>query len=233
MIIRHLWQNPDFVFYFILCITLIVIHLPIIGRYIRIIETMIHELGHVLTAIFFGCKINKINLLSNSSGETHIQGGSSWKTVFIALAGYPFASAVAYAGFWLLKNNFSYLFVIILCTVALFCLILYIRNGFGILWTLLLIAANVTLLYFYKSTIFHILGSIYASILFISAISSAFTLFFLSFKGKGNAGDASVIAKIIHIPQQIIAFLILIISALIAWKTMEDFFPHFPQFNFL
>ena len=77
-------------FYIVLLACLVVMYIPYIGKYIRVLETMIHEGGHVLMGAIVGTKINKINLFSDTSGETHITGAGKFKTVLIALVAIPF-----------------------------------------------------------------------------------------------------------------------------------------------
>jgi hypothetical protein len=212
---------------------LIVIHIPIIGKYIRILETMMHELGHVAVALLVGVKINKINLFSNSSGETHVQGAGKPRQIWIALAGYPFSAAVSWIGFWMLSHQYHSYWILVLCIITLICVLFYIRNPFGICWAILLLMANGLLLYFDQYRIIRFLASMYACVLFISSIRSCFTLLHLAVKNSSQAGDASAIAKITHLPTVLIAFLFLLLNLMISWKVMTDFFPMFPQYSIL
>jgi hypothetical protein len=212
-------------FYLILLGCLAVMYIPYIGKYIRVLETMIHEGGHVLMAAVLGSKINKINLFSDTSGETHIAGIGKFKTLLIALAGYPFSSAFAYASFWAITHHYHYWFVGTLCAVTLFFLLFYIRNKYGIFWAITFIAANACLLYFHKIKIINILAMIYADILFLSALFSCAILVYLSFKSSNKAGDATLIKKSVHIPAQITALLFLAACVWIAFMTVKHFFP--------
>ena len=200
-------------------------YIPYIGKYIRVLETMIHEGGHVLMATVVGVKINKINLFSDTSGETHIAGAGKFKTVLIALMGYPFSSAFAYGSFWAIKQGYHTIFVGTLCAVTLFFLLFYIRNKYGIFWSITFIAANVYLLFLQKIKIINILASVYADILFLSSLFSCFILVYLSFKSSNKAGDATLIKKSVHIPAQITALLFLAVCVWIAFVTVKHFFP--------
>jgi len=221
-----IFNNPDILFYITLLACLVVMYIPYIGKYIRVLETMIHEAGHVLMAAIVGVKISKINLFSDTSGETHIAGAGKLKTVLIALVGYPFSSAVAYVSFWAINHAYHTIFVGTLCAITLFFLLFYIRNKFGIFWAITFIAANAYLLYMQKTKFINILASIYADILFLSSLFSCLILVYLAFKSPNKAGDATLIKKSVHIPAQLTALVFLAVCAWIAFLTVIHFFPY-------
>jgi len=221
---KSILSNTTFIFYGILLLCLAVMYIPYVGKYIRVLETMIHEGGHVLMAAVLGTKINKINLFSDTSGETHIAGAGKFKTLLIALVGYPFSSAFAYGSFWAIKQH-QYIFVIVLCAITLFFLLFYIRNGYGIFWAITFIAANACLLFFEKIKIINVLAMIYVDILFLSSLFSCFILVYLAFKSPNKAGDAALIKKSVHIPAQITALIFLSVCGWIAFMTVKHFFP--------
>jgi hypothetical protein len=200
-------------------------YVPYIGKYIRVLETMMHEAGHLLAGVLVGTKINKINLFSDTSGETYIAGAGKFKTVLIALAGYPFSSAFAFCSFWAVKQGYHTIFVGTLCVVTLFFLLFYIRNKYGIFWAITFIAANAYLLFMQKTKIIYILAGVYADILFLSAFFSCLTLVYLSFKSSKKAGDATLIQKAVHLPAQISALILLAVCGWTAFMTVKYFFP--------
>jgi hypothetical protein len=222
---KELLSNEIFIFYTILGLCLIVMYIPVIGKYIRVLETMIHESGHVLMALLTGSKINKVNLFSDTSGETHIMTTGKIKTMFIAWAGYPFSSAMTWLSFQAIHADYRQLFIIILCTITCIFLIVYIRNGFGVFWALSFILINGYLLYAKKTAIINILAIIYADILFLSSLSSCFIILYLSFKNPNKSGDAALISKVTHIPPQIIAIIFVLLCGIISLSTLQNFFP--------
>jgi len=220
-----IFNDPNILFYAVLLACFIVMYIPYIGKYIRVLETMIHEGGHVLIAAILGTKINKINLFSDTSGETHIAGAGKFKTVLIALVGYPFSSAFAYCSFWAIRHNYHYFFVGTLCAITLFFLLFYIRNKYGIFWAITFIAGNIYLLFLEKMKIINILATVYADILFLSSLFSCFVILYLSFKQPNKAGDAALIKKSVHIPAQITALIFSAVCVWIAFLTVKHFFP--------
>jgi hypothetical protein len=224
---KELLSNDVFIFYAVLVICFGVMYIPVIGKYIRVLETMIHESGHVLMALLMGAKISKINLFSDTSGETHIMGAGKIKTMLIAWVGYPFSSAIAWLSFWAIQTNYRQIFIIVLCAITCIFLIVYIRNGFGIFWAISFILANGYLLYRKKTVIIEILANIYVDILFLSSLSSCFIILYLAFKYPNKAGDATLISKVTHIPPQIIAIIFVVLCGMISLSTMKNFFPLF------
>ena len=222
---KELLYNEVFVFYAILAICFVLMYIPVLGKYIRVLETMTHEGGHVLMALLIGTKIKKINLFSNTSGETHIAPANKLRTILIGLMGYPFSSCMAWLAFWATHNNYNQIFIIALCVITLLFLLFFIRNGFGIFWAISFIAANGYLVYAKKDIIIKILSVIYADILFLSSLSSCFIILYLAFKQPNKAGDATLINKVTHIPSQIIGIFFLIVCSGIALITIKDFFP--------
>jgi len=228
---KELLNNDTFVFYGLLAICFAIIYIPAIGKYFRVLETMIHEGGHVLMALLTRTKIKKINLFSNTSGETYIAPSSTFKTILIGLMGYPFSSAMAWLSFWAIGNAYHKWFIIVLCIITFFFLLVYIRNGYGIFWAVSFLAGNGYLLYVGKTAIFNILAVIYADILFLSSLGSCFVIMYLSFKFPNKAGDATLINKATHIPAPITGIFFFVICAAIALITIKDFFPFFKDMN--
>jgi hypothetical protein len=222
---KELFSNETFIFYAVLILCCIVLYIPVVGKYVRLLETMLHEGGHVAMALLTGAKISKINLFSNTSGETHIIAAGKVKTLLIAWIGYPFSSAMAWLSFWAVGRHYQQWFILVLCIVTFVFLLAYIRNGFGIAWAISFIVLNAYLLYANKTAFIHVLAMVYADILFLSSLFSCFIIVYLAFKCPNKAGDASLIAKITHIPPQIIAIFFLIICTIIAFITLRDFFP--------
>ncbi|WML53052.1 M50 family metallopeptidase [Neobacillus sp. PS3-12] len=60
-------------FFLFIFIAFLLVQLPIVGDYVRVLNTVIHESGHAVIALFGG-HIEKIALLSNSEGITYGPG---------------------------------------------------------------------------------------------------------------------------------------------------------------
>lgn len=78
-----------------LLLAFLLIHVPLVGNYVKIINTLIHETGHAIIALI-GVKVETISLFMNSEGAT-ISNQSTWVgSFFTSIAGYTknFSSGV-------------------------------------------------------------------------------------------------------------------------------------------
>ncbi|MGZ4161312.1 MAG: M50 family metallopeptidase, partial [Neobacillus sp.] len=91
-------------FFLFLILAFILIQVPIVGNYVEIINTLIHESGHALVALFGG-NVETISLFMNSEGVT-LSSQSTWiGSFFTSLAGYIFSSFMAFLSFWLIGKK--------------------------------------------------------------------------------------------------------------------------------
>ncbi|MEH7418873.1 M50 family metallopeptidase [Neobacillus drentensis] len=173
-------------FFLFLAIAFILIHVPIIGNYVKIINTLIHETGHAIIALFGG-KVETISLFMNSEGAT-ISDQSTWMGSFLtSLAGYTFASFMAFLSFWLLRRKKEILLIDILLAFIFFNLIFWLCS-FAFAFLFLLIKGS-------KGVRDHILLLI-AAILLVDSVQSAYEILFLSVLQPQAAGDAANLARL-------------------------------------
>ncbi|MDD3281277.1 MAG: M50 family metallopeptidase [Bacteroidales bacterium] len=218
-------HNENVRFYIILSACIVLIYIPYIGKYVRLISTMIHEGGHVLMGLILGEKTVKVNLFSDASGEASVTISNKFKKFLIAAAGYPTTALMALCSFWLLSKGFNYYYVIgVLILTSLF-LVFYIRNLFGVIWAISFIAGNGLLLYYQKITIIEILATAYACIIFLESVFSCFILVYISFTSSKILSDASNISSVIHLPKQLIALFFTAFNVYIAYVSVMNFFP--------
>jgi len=212
--------QPDFVVYLILINAFVVTKIPVIGKYFRVIDTLIHESGHALVALLTSGKVLKIELFQNTSGTTLTQSKSKVSQFFTALAGYPFASAVSYILFYLIKSeNYSWVFITF-SAFTLLSLILWVRNWYGIFW-LITFGGLIVLFYYLKQDLYIFCFTLFVSaiLLFDSAIK-CFQLVYLSFTKPKDAGDAANLKKLTHIPAFLWTLLFLSISIFFVYRTI-------------
>lgn len=218
-------HNDNVRFYIILSACIVFIYIPYIGKYVRLISTMIHEGGHVLMGLLLGEKTVKVNLFSDASGEASITISNKFKKLLIALSGYPITALMALCSFWLLSKGYNYYYVIgVLILTSLF-LEFYIRNLFGVIWAISFVIGNGLLLYYQKVNIVEILATAYACIIFLESVFSCFILVYVSFTSSKTLSDASNISSVIHLPKQLIALFFTFFNVYIAYLSVMNFFP--------
>lgn len=182
-----------------LIVAVILLHIPVLGRYVAVIQTLIHEVGHGLAAIICGGKVRKIHLFANTEGLA-FTAHANWFSRFVTtLSGYLFASAFSFFSIWLITIGAFELLLYIYAGICLTALVLWIRNLYGFLW---IICASSFFLWLtvYGSMLLkvHTL-QLLTCIIFVQSIKSAFIVLHLSFKKPMTAGDATSLAKMTKI----------------------------------
>lgn len=218
-------QNENVRFYIILAICILLVYIPYIGKYVRLISTMIHEGGHVLMGLLLGEKTVKVNLFSDASGEASVTISNKFKKFLIALAGYPSTALVALLSFWLISKGYNYYYVIGISLLTFLFLIFYIRNLFGIIWAISFTLGNGLLVYYQQLVVIEILAQAYACIIFIESVFSCFILVYVSFVASKTVSDASNISSVIYLPKQLISLIITSFNLYIAYLIIMIFFP--------
>jgi hypothetical protein len=189
-----LTQSPRS-FFILSAISLLLYRIPLIDKILRTFHTLIHESGHAFASLLTGGKNHRMELKTNLSGLTITESRSKFRQFIVALAGYPFASATGFLGFFLLLNDKAGIFHILLLSVAAFQLLLNIRNSYGIIWAILvctlLLLEIVKLPQLMWST-----GVIICTVILFESVIMAAHIFILSFRKPLLSGDAANLHKI-------------------------------------
>ncbi len=169
------------------------------------LATMVHEGGHVLSALLLGEKPKKVSLFGDTSGLALVQTTASWKAFFIALAGYPFPPLMAFCSFWALDNGWIVEYLWIVLVLSAIFLLCYIRNPFGVFWSLSFIALH--LLVVFKAPVFWMamLARLDATVILVDAVGACLQLVRIAFRSPESSGDACNISLITRIPPQVTA----------------------------
>lgn len=178
-----------------------------IGRYFSNLNTLLHEDGHALMGLIFGKGVKRIELYTNTEGvaiTSTYAGARGWlPRVIIALAGYPFSSAMTYLFFYLLiQHRYDLLFYglggILLCN-----LLFLVRNRYGVLWlaSILVILGGI---YYLNSPALVMYSMMFVgAILLVESVLSAAVIFVLSVKQPYHAGDATSLKELTMISSRI------------------------------
>jgi len=206
----------------------IVGRIKIIGPYLRIINTMFHEFGHALFALFFKGKVIDMELFSDTSGTTLTQSKSKRGQFMVAIAGYPFSLVVSIVLYYLVILGKHDIILWTIAITAAICLILWVRNAFGIFWLLLIIAISVGAWYYNNESIKYYLCLVFFLLQMSDAFFSTFILLFISIKKPQRAGDAINLQRITGIPAFLwalffVAFALLSLFVLLKIHLWGDF----------
>lgn len=210
--------------YFFIAFAFILPKIPIIGKFFNMINTLIHELGHALMSIPFDASVKKIELFKDTSGATTISCKSKTGSFIVSISGYLFAAIFSYFSFYLIHVGYQKGFLLMITLIAIFTLILWVRNSYGIIWVILFSVINGYLIYLNDPYYINLISLLYATFIAVESISSSFIIFYLSLFNKQQAGDATILAKQIKIPAFVWGLLFAAFSTYMALLILIHFF---------
>ncbi|MEI8047790.1 MAG: M50 family metallopeptidase [Bacteroidota bacterium] len=218
-------SNPQILFYILLLTAIFITRIPVLGKYFRSVNTLVHEAGHAFMTLILSGEVIAVNLFADTSGTTVTKAKGKLAQSLIALAGYPVSVLTAWLCLFLLHNNYHLYILFILTSIALLIMILSLRNAYGLFWAGTFIVLNLLLIYFDNKTITNAFATFYTVIIFTDAIISSFILMILSIKQPKKAGDATNLQKFTKIPAALWAFLLLTFTLFISWFSVMNYFP--------
>lgn len=196
-----------------------------IGRYFSNLNTMFHEDGHALMGLIVGKGVNRIELYTNNEGvavTATYAGSRGWlPRVIIALAGYPFSSAMAYLFFYLLvHHHYDWLFYG-LGSVVVINLLLWVRNGYGIVWLFSIGLILGGIYYLQDPQLVRYSMMFVGALLLVESLFSAFIIFVLSIKYPNDAGDATSLKQLTHLSARFWGFLFFAQAVYVAYLIFQ------------
>jgi hypothetical protein len=212
--------------YIYLIIALLITNIPLVGKYIAIVNTIIHEASHCLMALLLSGKVHSISLFSDTSGEAKVSTRNWLSRVIISYAGYTGSSLAAIGLYFALFKARYELILISFIVLLIVCLLFWIRNLYGFIWTIsfaciigFIVYENISLLILHVSFLL-------SAIVLAQSISSAFVVLKLSFRDSKNAGDATNLANTTFLPAQLWGLLFFVQSLYAAYYIVVHFITH-------
>lgn len=176
-----------------LILAVILTQIPILGSYVSVINTVIHESGHAFIALLGG-DVERISLFMNTEGVTYSRQSTWAGSFFTSMAGYVFSSFMAFLSFWLIgKKQYKILIVILLGFIVL-NLVFWVRNIYGLFWLISFGAAFLFLLAKGSQSFVNNVLLLIASVLLVDSVKSAFDIMYISLITPKSAGDAANLA---------------------------------------
>lgn len=222
---KHFSEQTEIIFYILFAIALFLPRIPLIGKYFRSINTLVHEAGHAFMTLALSGEVISVNIFADTSGTTVTKAKNKFSQVLIALAGYPFSAVAAWLCLCFLHNGHPLYILIFLTSIALIIMVLSLRNAYGLFWAGTFILLNLLIIYFDNELAIYISAAFYSLVILSDAIISSLVLLVLSFKQAKKAGDAANLQKITKIPAAIWAVFLLAFTLFIAWLSVKGFFP--------
>src|SRR5699024_12650500 len=118
---------------------LILTRVPYVGKYFRIFNTLVHEIGHFLMSLIVGARVYKVSLNADTSGEAVTESRGRIRNILIAFAGYPFGSGVGLLSVWVLEKGCYEYFLYGVTSIAVASMVLWVRDKVGIEWVSLVV----------------------------------------------------------------------------------------------
>ena len=218
-------SHPQLIFYILLAIAVLLSRIPLLGKYFRSINTLVHEAGHAFATLILSGEIIAINLFADTSGSTVTKAKNKFSQALISLAGYPVSALMGWLCLFLLYKGYYLYILFILTSIALIIMILSLKNMYGLFWAGTFVVLNLLLIYFNNQTVIYIFAAFYALVIFTDAIISSFILLVLAIKQPKKAGDATNLQKTTKIPAMVWAVLLLAFTLFISWLSIINYFP--------
>jgi hypothetical protein len=220
-------SHPQLIFYILLLTALLLTRIPVLGKYFRSVNTLVHEAGHAFVTLLLSGEVIAVNLFADTSGTTVTKAKSKFAQAIIALAGYPVSALTGWLCLSLLFHGYYLYILFILTSIALIIMILSLRNMYGLFWAGTFVVLNLLMIYFNNKTLIYSFAAFYSVIIFTDAIISSIVLLVLSLKQSKKAGDATNLQKITKVPAAIWAILMLAFTLFISWLSVINYFPSF------
>jgi hypothetical protein len=191
-------------------------------KYVGLLATATHELGHAFAAVTSGQRLSGIRLRLDHSGTTTTYSRSRFATVWSCFWGYPVPAVVGAAFVWCGFNGWGPA-AIAAGTVALAATLLFLRNASGFLITALAILGNIALILLVPAGFTGHVAVVLGLVLLVGAVRDLFKLthVHLGRRDRLATSDAYLLYRATAVPSAIWIFLFAVLVAgswVVAWQ---------------
>jgi hypothetical protein len=218
-------ENRNLLFYAVIACSFIISRVPFVGKFVKVINTLVHETGHAAMALISNGQVVSVDLNPDASGLAKTKSKSKIQAMIIAMAGYPCASFTGFILFYfILKQDFGWVLYLLL-SFSLVNLMFWVRNAFGIFWILFFSALLIFIYLKAPVAVVYSTSVFCASTLVIESLVSSFLIFFYSFKDHKQAGDAKTLKELTSIPAFLWGLFFVCQSVYFVYLTLSLFLP--------
>lgn len=168
--------------------------------FFRNVYTLVHEMAHAVATLLLSGSVLYIELYADQSGVTHSLIQPGWRSILISLAGYTGAALFAWLLFRLQAAGRERTGLYIVAVIAALGLILFVRNGYGMLWCAGFAAVTLLIGFLAPGWLRVFYASLVAFICLVESVISSGTIFALSIMDPMAAGDATNLGMATSIP---------------------------------
>jgi hypothetical protein len=196
-----------------------------VGKFLRIVNTLVHESGHAFMALFSSGEVYEVKLFSDRSGTATTKTQGKFSRFLVAFAGYPFGSAFAWGTFYLISlNKIDWVLYILIC-LAFVNLTLMVRNTFGIFWLIAFIALLIIVIWYGTESVKYYFSLWLAGVMLFEAFYSSIELLMIAAKKPKSAGDAHNLQNFTGIPALIWSVFFVMQAGFFIYLSVKLFFP--------
>lgn len=192
--------------------------------FFRYLDTTIHEFGHALVTLLLSGKVMYIELYADHSGVTRSLIARSWSLIPVGLAGYMTASLFAWLLFSLYSRGLQKQGLAAITGLALLMLILFVRNGYGMVWLAGFVALNTVVLLWGHKTLIKWYYLLIAFLTLEESVVGAVYLLLLGMNSPRQAGDAALLAESTGVPAVIWGAWFSLFALWCAKRALQSFF---------
>lgn len=190
------WLRAGLIFMIVLVLTRFI---PF-SSFFRNVNTLVHELAHAAAALVLQGSVMEIHLYANQSGVTYTRFEEGWMLIPIALAGYIGASLYTVLLFAMYAKGRMKEGLWIVAILAAVALALFVRNGYGIAWSLGFAVVTALIAILGPSWLKKGYYLLIAFLSLVESVVSALVILYLAVTTPSAAGDAASLSQTTAVP---------------------------------
>ena len=200
-------------------------YIPVIGKFLKCFNTLIHESAHATCSLFFAGEVLSIDLFHTGAGLATTKASNWFTKIFVSLAGYVGSSMFAILCAYLIFYNHAVYILFIFFSLSLLNLIFWVRNVYGIVW--LSVVSIIIGLLFYKGSVEYqnYAAILIGAVVFVDAWVSSLIILIISIKDAKNAGDAKNLQQLTYLPSLIWGLFFFAQATIAALWSVQLFVP--------
>ncbi|MCA1295396.1 M50 family metallopeptidase [Paenibacillus sp. alder61] len=177
----------------------------------RMLDTMVHELGHAVATLLVSGRVLRIELNPDHSGVTYSMLASGWSQIVVSLAGYISASLFAVGMFYGYAKQKQALGLAVISAMALATILFFVRSGYGVGWLIGFILIN-AVFYYIGGKIRNFYYLLLAFLCLEESVMGPMILLQRSVIDPRQAGDAANLADLTLVPALVWSMIFIVIS---------------------
>ncbi|MEC0228454.1 M50 family metallopeptidase [Paenibacillus alba] len=170
------------------------------SSFFRNLDTMVHEFGHAVVTLALSGKVMYIELYADHSGVTYSSISKSWSIIPVSLAGYMTASIFAWFLFSAYAKGKQRLGLQVMIAISALSLVLFVRNGFGIMFLVGFMALTIIVLALTPKWLRDFYYLLLAFLCLEESVFGPSSLILYAWQNSRSAGDATNLAMHTGIP---------------------------------